>query len=300
VGIDDLSDGGDGNNTSPLCVNYLTNHVSIARADQGEGPRMTSSRSRSGFTLIELLTVIAIITILVAILFPVFAQVRRRVQEEACMSNMHQIYQAMNMYRDTWDRYPFALGRMAYRAGGVSTPFFPLGGFLKSEAVLRCPLNFVPADNQVVTDVVKWFPDPRGISYISQFRGGFARVDFPLRESYDAAIVPNRTGGTFEAHYVPDWTEPLRQTPPVPPALDFPSQLKYRSPEPSTVVTWCMNHATVDNNGEATDNVLVLYLDGTVRKKRGEDFSRSRWAAQWNPGPPAQWTPQTPPFAVPP
>src|SRR5262245_8279763 len=93
--------------------------------------------ARAGFPLTELLTVIAIITILVAILFPVFAQVRKRVQEDACMSNMHQLYQAMNMYRDTWDRYPFALGVVGFRAGGVTTVFYPLAGFVKSDAVLR-------------------------------------------------------------------------------------------------------------------------------------------------------------------
>src|SRR5207253_223171 len=45
---------------------------------QGEGMR------RRGFTLIEILVVIAIISILVAILFPVFASARKRAKEAAC------------------------------------------------------------------------------------------------------------------------------------------------------------------------------------------------------------------------
>jgi type II secretory pathway pseudopilin PulG len=255
--------------------------------------------------MIELLTVIAIIAILVAILFPVFAKVRTWVQQDACESNMHQIYQAMSMYKDTWDRYPFALGLCAFRAGGSSTPYFPMAAFLKSEAVLRCPINVVPADNQQITDVTKFWPNPNGTTYQAPPPGGgFAKVDFPWRESYDAAFVPNRSGGVFEVHYVPDWTDPLRQGSPCVGSLDIPNQLKFRNPGPNTVVTWCMNHAEVSNTGEATGNVLVLYLDGSVRRKRGEDFSHSRWAALWNcnsaPPLPASWAPQPPPFAVPP
>ena len=56
---------------------------------------------RSGFTLIELLVVIAIIAILAAILFPVFAKVREKARQTACVSNEKQISLGMLMYRDT-------------------------------------------------------------------------------------------------------------------------------------------------------------------------------------------------------
>ncbi|MEO7715838.1 MAG: prepilin-type N-terminal cleavage/methylation domain-containing protein [Capsulimonas sp.] len=53
---------------------------------------------KRGFTLIELLIVIAIISILAAILFPVFAQARKRAQNTACLSNLRQIGMATQMY----------------------------------------------------------------------------------------------------------------------------------------------------------------------------------------------------------
>ena len=64
---------------------------------------------RKGFTLIELLTVIAIIAILAAILFPVFARVREQARQTTCFSNMHQIYVALRIYREDNNKYPSAL-----------------------------------------------------------------------------------------------------------------------------------------------------------------------------------------------
>jgi prepilin-type N-terminal cleavage/methylation domain-containing protein/prepilin-type processing-associated H-X9-DG protein len=56
-----------------------------------------------GFTLIELLVTIAIISILAAILFPVFARARENARRSSCMSNLKQIGLGMMMYTQDYD-----------------------------------------------------------------------------------------------------------------------------------------------------------------------------------------------------
>jgi prepilin-type N-terminal cleavage/methylation domain-containing protein len=60
------------------------------------------------FTLIEMLVVIAIISLLVAILLPVFLTARADARRMACLSNMHQISDAVMMYaQDFDDLFPY-------------------------------------------------------------------------------------------------------------------------------------------------------------------------------------------------
>src|SRR6516225_269460 len=60
-------------------------------------------RRQRGFTLIELLTVIAILAVLAAILFPVFARAREMARRTTCTSNLHQLGLAMSMYLQDYD-----------------------------------------------------------------------------------------------------------------------------------------------------------------------------------------------------
>jgi len=93
---------------------------------------MHTPRRRQGFTLIELLTVIAIIAILVAILFPVAATLREQARAGDCLSKLHQLYVAASVYRDDEGDFPPTLlgyaERVSYRPDGTKELVDPEGG----------------------------------------------------------------------------------------------------------------------------------------------------------------------------
>ena len=94
-------------------------------------------RKRSGFTLIELLVVIAIIAILAAILFPVFAQARKRAQQTTCISNLKQLGLALRQYQDDFDnRFMPAAGFPGFAGGSF---VYILRPYVKSHEIFFCP-----------------------------------------------------------------------------------------------------------------------------------------------------------------
>ena len=67
------------------------------------------TKKPTGFTIIELLTVISLISLLAALLFPVFAQAREKARQTACLSNLQQLGTAIALYaQDYDDHYPTA------------------------------------------------------------------------------------------------------------------------------------------------------------------------------------------------
>lgn len=60
-------------------------------------------RSSKAFTLIELLVVVSIISVLCAILFPVFSAVKGAANRTVCISNMHQLVGGAQLYVTDYD-----------------------------------------------------------------------------------------------------------------------------------------------------------------------------------------------------
>ena len=260
---------------------------------------------RRGFTLVELLTVIAIIAILAAIIFPVAGTVRENARKSRCMSNLSQIFLALQKYKEDYRAYPPVLGAYAVDRNGNLTcvqeqavPFNlapkPLGGYLKNDEIFYCPNNPVD-DKRLITQAVY----PRG----------HALADEPVRlrlddrsspivcfyryDSYSIGRVPNPD--RYELRYTLFWSnEALNQlenqlsggTPryglgyfdePIgPKRSDNPRQLGYRVPDTTAVVTWCSYHRSYNGNVPTrAKNDLVLFLTGNVKPMDSSDMYES-------------------------
>jgi prepilin-type N-terminal cleavage/methylation domain-containing protein len=92
-----------------------------------------TSRRRSGFTLIELLTVIAVIGLLAAVLFPAVAGVRKKAKQATAQATFSQWANGVTRYRQVYGFYP-NIGA-SYSTGSDSLYQLELGfgtNFIKS------------------------------------------------------------------------------------------------------------------------------------------------------------------------
>lgn len=73
--------------------------------------RLKSRRPyNQGFTLVELIVVFAILSLLLAVLFPTFLTARGKAREMVCIFNLRQIGVAISLYnQDNDGKYPYAI-----------------------------------------------------------------------------------------------------------------------------------------------------------------------------------------------
>lgn len=103
----------------------------------------TGIRTREGkraFTLIELLVVIVIISLLAAILFPVFSRARENARRTSCLSNLKQLSLGVLQYQQDFDE------RFVPTGNNLGTPqdgwAVSLQPYVKSVALYQCPSEF--------------------------------------------------------------------------------------------------------------------------------------------------------------
>ena len=97
---------------------------------------------KTGFTLIELLIVIAIIAILAAILFPVFATAREKARQSSCASNLKQIILADLQYSQDYDEMsvPVRTGSSVI----IWNWCYCIYPYIKTVNVFHCPSQALP------------------------------------------------------------------------------------------------------------------------------------------------------------
>jgi prepilin-type N-terminal cleavage/methylation domain-containing protein/prepilin-type processing-associated H-X9-DG protein len=111
----------------------------------GERVRVRASvKTIFAFTLIELLIVIAIIGVLASLLLPTFGRARESARGTACLSNLHQIGIALQLYvQDNHNKLP-VMRDVSPDPNVAATNTFPainkvLASELGNTNVLRCP-----------------------------------------------------------------------------------------------------------------------------------------------------------------
>lgn len=177
---------------------------------------MTSVNTRRrGFTLLEILIVIAIIGLLAAILFPVFASVREGARRGACLSNLRQLGQAITMYTGDHDYYPHAVDvadRYAPQmwqnqavADGFDLQAIPLlhevlDSYVKNPLVWRCPSD----TGFEAPDGIPWQLEGEKTEptcYIKYKSSYFYRTELMFRRlSEDPLSNPTKVNVLFDAY----------------------------------------------------------------------------------------------------
>jgi prepilin-type N-terminal cleavage/methylation domain-containing protein/prepilin-type processing-associated H-X9-DG protein len=241
---------------------------------------MRVSASRKGFSLVELLTVIAIIAILASIIFPVMALVGNKARMNKCITQLHEIGVAVQMFKQDNRQYPDILGIPADGVHGCDvvrpntttvTGLFP--EYVKSFRLYHCPMSKIIDTMTTVTY------DPGG-----------GPIQAYAYNSYDFMNIGTATSPVIQQHYTKSWVDtpanvgvnPYLPKPNDNDELkhrDYERQLKFRTPPDDTVVTWCSWHE-VPSGGSVSGKAPVLFLDGHVDTINAGEVETQKWRVE--------------------
>jgi len=241
---------------------------------------LRGKEKEKGFTLVELLTVLAIIAVLSAILFPLGKTLQQNVQKHSCISNLQKIYHAVRMYYLDTGTYPERLAEIhgeeladLIDMGLAGVPVDP--NYAKSvinkkgiypifASELHCPANIE-------------HPDPikelNGNYYIDPFYFNYAVPDPYL----GVWAYQRRRCDELNPYYRGKRALAKKDEctcPQSPYGGEFKKQLYAKEPLSSTVITWCWAH---------DGKYIVLFLDGHTEVREASEMYIPAVDGSWAP-----------------
>lgn len=152
--------------------------------DQAIGSRRWQSRKLDGFSLVELLVVIALITLLIALLMPALAAAREAGERVQCLAILGQIGRAQWSYASDWREYPW---QMQGRPSDTSPAFVPswfnmASPYIDVQTIALCPTLRRYGAPWYGTNVIPLLTEGTyGINYIAgQWSGGTRFPGYPV------------------------------------------------------------------------------------------------------------------------
>src|SRR5438046_473261 len=167
-------------------------------------PVVNQKSYRRAFTLVELLVVIGIIAVLISILIPTLAGVRRQANVVQCGSNMRQLAAAMIMYvQDNKGRFPAS-------EFSTITGIYPYGFSWPNQLVRGRYINApglsvykFPGDTVKKFNRNNVFRCPEGVDEDSGITGGAG--DYPTDAKNNAVKVANDAACQQEGFGIASW-----------------------------------------------------------------------------------------------